>query len=105
MRNRGKEPRRQLRKGAARLRIGNVERACNPRFGPGNDGDRARLNRGGDEILTIDRRALKRAEHRAGGNLAVIDRKAGDADVARPARRKSRALHQVGQPHQCLSTR
>ena len=36
----------------------------------------------GDEILAVDPRALERAEDRAGRDLAVVDREAGDAGVA-----------------------
>src|SRR3546814_12033827 len=50
--------------------------------------DRASRDRRGNEILAVDAGALERAEHRAGRDLAVIDRETGDGGgVARAGER------------------
>ena len=99
------EPRRQLREGPARLGILDVERAFDPRLGPRDDGNRTGFDRRRNEVLAVEPLARKGAEHGSGGNLAVIDGKAGDAEVLRAVSCKTTPHQQIGKAHQCLSTR
>src|SRR3546814_3785490 len=63
-------------------------RSLHARCGPGDHRDRASRGRRGNEILAVDAGALERAEHRAGRDLAVIDRETGDGGgVARAGER------------------
>ena len=43
-----------MREGAARIGVGDMDRALDPRLGPRDDGDGARLDRGGDKILAVE---------------------------------------------------
>ena len=89
----GREERRGERaNSAARLGIGDSgPRPRHVRLGARHHGDGAGRDRGGDEVLAIDPRASKRAEHRARRDLAVIDREAGHRGVAHADRSVARA--------------
>ncbi len=71
----------KLREKAARIGVGDMDRAFDPGFWPRDDRDRPRLHSVGNVILAIDAQPLKGAEHRAGRNLAIVDCKAGDIGV------------------------
>ena len=94
-RERGEEARRQPGETLARVGVGDVQRALYPRLRPRDDRDRAGLDRGGNEILAIDARALERTEHSSRRDLAMVDREAGDDRRVIPAR----AGHQLPQLH------
>ena len=74
-----------------------MERTLDAGFRAGNDGNRARLDGGGDEILPVDGGALKGAENGSGGDLAMVDGKAGDFLVTVPCH--PRDTQQFAQPH------
>src|SRR3546814_20479735 len=63
-----------------------------PGFCPGNDRERTRRHRIGNEIFTVEARALKRAEDVPGRDLAMVDRKAGDL-------RRRLSADQIVKPH------
>src|SRR3546814_414419 len=58
-----------------------MHRAPDLRLGARDDRDRARLDRGGNEILAVDARAGEGAEDRSGRDLAMVDGEAGDHGV------------------------
>ena len=76
-----------------------VHRAADHGFGPGDDGDRSGGNGGGNEVLAIHARALERAKHRAGGDLAVVDGEPGDLRFSSCGQRHTGARRQDRQLH------
>jgi len=70
-----KEARGDAGEGAARVGVGDMDRARDLRLRPRDDGDGARRDGGGDKVLAIDARAGKSAEDRARRDLAMIDGK------------------------------
>ena len=58
-----------------------MPRALDPRFGPGDDRDRAALDRFGDEVLAIEARADEGAEDVARRDLAMVEREARHFDI------------------------
>ena len=99
----GEEARRKLREGAARFGIGDMDRALDLRFGPGDHRHRSRLDRGGNEILSIHARALKRAENGAGRDLAVVDGEAGHLGLAIGRTGETRLRAELRQLHRFAS--
>ena len=82
--------------GAARLLLREVDGAVDPRFGLGHDGDGAGGDGGVDEVLAVEPLAAEGAEDRSGGDLAVVDREAGDG-------RRLAAAGQRAELHQCAA--
>ena len=87
-----KKLRRGVREHGARFVGMNGKGARHRYAGAGDNGDGAGGDGGGNEVFTIDARAAERAEHRAGRNLAMIKRKAGD-DRRAPASKKAPQTH------------
>ena len=98
-RNRGEETRGQLREGASRGRILNMQSALDPRFRPCDDRNGSSGHGVCDEVFAIDGATLKGAEYGPGCNLAIVDREAGHLDIRRAIGRqpgigeKTRQLH------------
>ena len=94
----GEEPRRHPRKQPPRLGVGEVGDAVDPGRRRGDHGRGSRSDRGGNEILAVDPRSRKGAEHRARRNLAVIDGEAGHR-ARRVGGGQRRARCEVVEPH------
>ena len=103
LRHRSEERCRKMRKRAARLRISDMDRAFDGGLRPRDYRNSASLNRSRNEIFAIYARTLKRAEHRAGRNFAIIDSKAGDLRVTAFRKRNARRTCQCPQPHHSFS--
>ena len=80
-----------------------MKRTVDLGFLAGNDRDCARFDGGGDEVFGVEIRALERAEHCAGRNLAVIDGEARHGDVAGLDAFDTGALHQARELHSAVS--
>ena len=85
------EFRRQLGEAGARLGVGDVRHVRHLRLGPGDDRDRAAGHRFADEILAVEGLAAKGAEHAPLRDLAMVDGKAGDVEIASDVRKVAKA--------------